>query len=53
MLVGFPPEKVIFDSPVKTPKELIEALELGLHMNLDNEREVSATQELWIWMNHN
>ena len=53
LLVGFPPEKVIFDSPVKTPTELIEALELGLHMNLDNEREVSATQELWIWMNYN
>ena len=35
------PDTVIFDSPVKTPKELEEALELGVHMNLDNEREVS------------
>jgi len=43
--LGFPPEKVIFDSPVKTPKELIEALELGLHMNLDNEREIKQVND--------
>ena len=38
--IGFPPEKIIFDSPVKTPTELFEAIQLGFHMNLDNEREV-------------
>ena len=38
--IGFPPERIIFDSPVKTPTELIEAIQLGFHMNLDNEREV-------------
>ena len=37
--IGFPPQNIIFDSPVKTPLELIEAIELGFHMNLDNERE--------------
>ena len=35
-----PPKKVIFDSPVKTPLEVKEAIDLGFHMNLDNEREV-------------
>ena len=37
---GFAPEKVIYDSPVKTPLEVKEAIDLGFHMNLDNEREV-------------
>ena len=30
----------MFDSPVKTPKDIKEAIDLGLHMNLDNELEV-------------
>ena len=38
--LGMPPKKVIFDSPVKTPLEVKEAIDLGFHMNLDNEREV-------------
>ena len=39
--LGFPPDKVVFDSPVKTPTEVREAIDLGLHMNLDNEKEVA------------
>ena len=37
---GFDPAKVVFDSPVKTPQDIKEAIDLGLHMNLDNELEV-------------
>ena len=40
LISGFPPENVVFDSPVKTPTEVKEAIDLGLHMNLDNEKEV-------------
>jgi len=39
--LGFEPSKVVFDSPVKTPTDIKEAINLGLHMNLDNELEVS------------
>ena len=39
---GFDPAKVVFDSPVKTPKDIKEAIDLGLHMNLDNELEVKS-----------
>jgi len=39
--LGFDPAKVVFDSPVKTPKDIKEAVDLGLHMNLDNELEIS------------
>ena len=35
-----PSRKIIFDSPVKTPLELKEAIDLDFHMNLDNEKEV-------------
>ena len=38
--LGMPSRKIIFDSPVKTLKELKEAIDLDFHMNLDNEREV-------------
>ena len=38
--LGMPSRKIIFDSPVKTIKELKEAIDLDFHMNLDNEREV-------------
>ena len=38
---GFDPAKVVYDSPVKTPKDIKDAIDLGLHMNLDNELEVT------------
>ena len=36
----------MYDSPVKTPVEIKEAIQLGLHMNLDNEREVKVVMIL-------
>jgi diaminopimelate decarboxylase len=36
----------VYDSPVKTPTEMAEAVRLGLHMNLDNEREISILDPL-------
>lgn len=44
--LGFEPSKVVFDSPVKTVKDIKEAIELGLHMNLDNEQEISRVSSI-------
>jgi len=44
--LGFPAGLVVFDSPVKTRSDLAAALELGLHTNLDNEREAELVEEL-------
>jgi diaminopimelate decarboxylase len=33
---GFSPDKIVFDSPVKTTQELEYALELGVHINADS-----------------
>ena len=41
MSSGFPASRVVYDSPVKTMKELVSAIDLGLYINLDNEREVA------------
>ncbi|RMX51277.1 hypothetical protein pdam_00004637 [Pocillopora damicornis] len=40
MDLGFPPEKIVFDSPVKTEPELKFALENGIHVNVDNYQEL-------------
>ena len=37
---GFPADKVVYDSPVKTVTELKKAINMGLHINLDNEMEI-------------
>lgn len=37
---GFPAERVVFDSPVKTASELVMALEKGVHINADNIEEL-------------
>ena len=37
---GFAASKVIYGSPVRTNKELKEAVDLGLHLNLENEIEI-------------
>ena len=42
---GFSADKVVYDSPVKTPPEIREAIKLGLHMNLDNEKEIKIVKE--------
>jgi len=36
LYVGFPAEKIVFDSPAKTKQELYYALNLGCHINADN-----------------
>ncbi len=43
---GFEAGLIVYDSPVKTPTELIEAVKLGLHMNLDNEGEIGILDPL-------
>lgn len=37
---GFPPEKIVFDSPCKTRKELRFALKMGIHVNADSFAEL-------------
>jgi len=44
--VGFPSDKVVFDSPCKTKADIKTALETGIIMNLDNEHEAEVVDEL-------
>src|SRR5699024_5718851 len=37
---GFPPERIVFDSPAKTYSELNIALDLGLSLNVDSWQEL-------------
>ena len=39
--IGFPANQIVYDSPVKTIKELETAINNGFYINLDNEQEVS------------
>ena len=43
---GYPPEKIVFDSPVKTVKELEMALRSGIHINIDNLSELKRVDNL-------
>lgn len=43
---GFPPEKVVYDSPVKTIPELTMALRHGVHINADNPDELARIDSL-------
>ncbi|GAA1728627.1 diaminopimelate decarboxylase [Streptomyces yatensis] len=43
---GFPPERIVLDSPAKTPAELAHALALGVAVNADNFAEVDRIGEL-------
>lgn len=38
---GFPPDRIVFDSPAKTVAELDLALELGVRLNADNIQELT------------
>ena len=38
--IGFPPAKIVFDSPAKTWRELRRALSMGVHLNADNVEEL-------------
>lgn len=44
--LGFNPNKIVYDSPVKTTKDLKIAIEAGVHINLDNLDEVEKINEL-------
>jgi len=43
---GFSPRKIVFDSPAKTRKELKEALEAGVSINVDNFQELQRLEEI-------
>jgi len=44
--IGFAPENIIYDSPVKPPCDLEKAIQQGFHMNLDNLDDIKAVQEI-------
>jgi len=44
--LGFPPEKVVFDSPAKSLSDLRRAVEQGVYINLDNLQEVERLAAL-------
>ncbi|MDH6223161.1 MULTISPECIES: diaminopimelate decarboxylase [Streptomyces] len=46
LAAGFPPGRIVLDSPVKTEAELREALELGVAVNADNLAEVERIARL-------
>ena len=46
LAAGFPPERIIFDSPAKTRPELRQALALGIAVNADNFQELERIAEL-------
>ncbi|KAF2076656.1 hypothetical protein CYY_002026 [Polysphondylium violaceum] len=43
---GFEPSKIIFDSPIKTKKELEYALNLGCVVNVDNFQELEVIEKI-------
>lgn len=38
--LGFPPDRILFDSPAKTRAEIAQALEAGVVLNIDNLQEI-------------
>eukprot|EP01132_Coremiostelium_polycephalum_P008263 gene8263-10153_t len=45
-LAGFPVEKIIYDSPIKTESELKYALNLGVVVNIDNFQELERIENI-------
>ena len=43
---GYLPQQIVYDSPVKTRKEIEFALEKGIHLNIDNLAELSRVKYL-------
>jgi diaminopimelate decarboxylase len=43
---GFPPEKIVFDSPVKTESDLLFAMTRGVYINCDNLDELKRVDKL-------
>ncbi|GAA2461790.1 diaminopimelate decarboxylase [Streptomyces glaucus] len=46
LAAGFPPERIVFDSPAKTRAELEWALELGVAINADNFQELDRIDSI-------
>ena len=46
LAAGFPPERIVFDSPAKTSAELERALALGVAVNADNFQELARIDRL-------
>jgi diaminopimelate decarboxylase len=46
LAAGFPPEKIVFDSPAKTFRELRQALKLGVALNIDNFQELDRVRSI-------
>ena len=44
--LGFDPNKIIFNGPVKTKLDLKQAMDFNVHINLDNEMEMKVVDEL-------
>jgi diaminopimelate decarboxylase len=44
--VGFPADRIVFDSPAKTPKEIEYALKQGIHLNADSFDELERIDKL-------
>lgn len=45
LAAGCAPEQLVFDSPAKTPEEISEALQLGVHINADNFEELARIDQ--------
>jgi diaminopimelate decarboxylase len=46
LAAGFPPERIIYDSPAKTRADITDCLARGIAFNLDNEQEMQRVDEL-------
>ncbi|MER7705133.1 diaminopimelate decarboxylase [Kitasatospora sp. NPDC097605] len=46
LAAGFDPARIVFDSPAKTRRELVGALELGAAVNIDNWQELERVDDL-------
>ncbi|MFF8774483.1 diaminopimelate decarboxylase [Kitasatospora sp. NPDC015120] len=46
LAAGFDPGRIVFDSPAKTRRELLRALELGAAVNIDNWQELGRVDDL-------
>ena len=46
LAAGFPPERIVFDSPAKTRADLDRALALGVAVNVDNFQELRRVDEI-------
>ncbi len=46
---GFTPDRIVFDSPVKTREDLLFAISKGIHVNIDNLDELARIATLTGW----